>query len=94
MKDHPHHTPGPWKIGAHYASSEAQAYDVLPWADQAHRICRVRRSDEAYANARLIAAAPTLLAALRQIMAHEARYHESVSYLIARAAIRAAEGAA
>ena len=88
------HTPGPWKIGAHYAEAQRQAYDVLPRVSHAHRICRVRPSDEAYANARLIAAAPMLLAALRQIMAHEARYHESVSYLIACAALRQAEGAA
>lgn len=51
------------------------------------------RDDEQMANARLIAAAPDLLAALKEIAANDP-YCVSSAGIIARAAIKKAEGAA
>lgn len=70
-------TPGPWE--SHYASLSDNTLVVTakhPTEDGFERICTVRRerdySDDDYraqANARLIGAAPDLLAAIRPVLA-------------------------
>jgi hypothetical protein len=69
MKTQTEHTPGPWT----YRDSNMRTWDIVASADIACRpIAEIPRPDnddcgvpEADANARLIAAAPELLAALR-----------------------------
>ena len=95
------HTPGPWK------QHGCTVYQNDNWKDgtnlggrlvarcYAHTVPDTDPEDtiaEDAANARLIAAAPELLAALREIMAHEARYVGSLSYSTAKAAIAKAQG--
>ena len=81
------HTPGPWHCNGQ------TVYGPLTEGDRDY-ICTCGDvvHDEHAANARLIAAAPELLAALRGIMAHEARYVDSLSYSTAKAAIAKAQG--
>ena len=80
-------TPGPWHCNGQ------TVYGPLTEGDRDY-ICTCGDvvHDEHAANARLIAAAPELLAALREIMAHEARYVDSLSYRTAKAAIAKAQG--
>ena len=80
-------TPGPWHCNGQ------TVYGPLTEGDRDY-ICTCGDvvHDEHAANARLIAAAPELLAALREIMAHEARYADSLSYSTAKAAIAKAQG--
>ncbi len=64
------HTPGPWKIATTYADAQRGQFDIVPWASQRQRVCRITaRADypvaQANADAELIAAAPDLLAACR-----------------------------
>jgi hypothetical protein len=66
------HTPGPWK-----ASKDLKRYWIessTPKVLGGHAVAEVTDddcdSDEAQANARLIAAAPDLLAALKQVLKH------------------------
>lgn len=59
-----HHTPGPWKYG------EAKGY-LIVWDQNGWGVAEVKVSrgeDAALANAKLIAAAPELLAALKHIV--------------------------
>lgn len=67
------HTPGPWKIISEQTAREVQVFEV---AEVAHfRVTPDRSGDtfaaagDAYADARLIAAAPELLAALQRLFA-------------------------
>ena len=60
------YTPGPWKVGQDKTAIEASGAIIartFNWANQYTPI------DEGHANAKLIAAAPSLLAALRQLVA-------------------------
>src|SRR5258708_5011176 len=97
------HTPGPWSVGDGSAESMYAGSNIV----QAHRpdsaalfnLADVNIHFEAEANARLIAAAPELLEALRQCMPqiHEcasancaADGHHECPYGLARAAIKKA----
>lgn len=70
------HTPGPWKLLSE--DSQDRSFDVISSCPTAwdiakvHGFCGFRRGNENYsetnANARLIAAAPDLLAALQEVM--------------------------
>ena len=65
------HTPGPWKIATTYANAQAGKYTVVPWATQRQRVCAIAARPnyppaQAEADARLIAAAPELLACLQE----------------------------
>ena len=60
------HTPGPWKIG--YGGMEGDNYAVVTSPHSARAICGLEPMDYVAANARLIAAAPELLKALREMV--------------------------
>jgi hypothetical protein len=92
------HTPGPWR---------ASMGDLLRVMHGSDCICGVhrigsraggRRSEESEANARLIAAAPDLLAALQAVIAapitgdHESIQRRDAAFTAARAAIAKATG--
>jgi hypothetical protein len=93
------HTPGPWTAD----SGDGQYYGVFRESDGGG-ICYLsepggqllptdRNWPEHEANARLIAAAPDLLAALRNIIAAPRNASRAFIHEIARAAIAKAEGA-
>lgn len=84
----PAHTPGPWRIDARSAPFNEYVFRVINIeAAGPYRggVCRLQSSEhiggigaaETDANARLIAAAPDLLAALRKIAAMDAVPHVS-----------------
>jgi hypothetical protein len=79
------HTPGPWKTNGDPYVSTADGKRSIAF-------CDTRQAHEDRANARLIAAAPELLSALRQIERGE--YCEGEERKIASAAIAKATGAA
>lgn len=71
----PAHTPGPWR--SRLSTNAAKALNVEA-GTLGHNIALVNRHgnknlQEAAANARLIAAAPDMLAALKAVVAHEDR---------------------
>ena len=91
------HTPGPWKIGMRPGP--------IVYGPMGEQVCNMRAplliEEENLANARLIAAAPAMLEALKDAIYHlEKLYiastdhdHRAVKTLLdARAAISAAEG--
>jgi hypothetical protein len=57
----PSFTPGPWTVGSH-------TQDLVINGPQWETVCRIRRTVTGKANARLIIAAPDLLAALETLM--------------------------
>lgn len=89
------HTPGPW-----YANQSGLIYAVSDDADESILICDVEGMDPDYpnrawqpvANARLIAAAPDLLAALEEMLPMWSSGIEEPWVLRARAAIARATG--
>ena len=103
-------TPGPWLI-ADYGNSHGDADMLTVWVERAEThdtcenpdICRVfqidgDRSETKFANARLIAAAPELLAALRAVLACPAMCEDTAepetikAYDLAMDAISKVEG--
>lgn len=58
MKEGGKHTPGPW-------SFEGPSHSIIVWAGEDSRVCFMTSDGPAEANARLIAAAPALLEALK-----------------------------
>ena len=80
------HTPGPWFV---LIDDDGCPLEIVLAGDHDMRIA-VPASDGPLANARLIAAAPELLAALREVIAVSDRKTEI--YDRARAAIAKAEG--
>lgn len=84
------HTPGPWGCESAMSSDlDSIRYITNPDGKSIARV-RIRNfqsQDEALANARLIAAAPDLLAALQGIMAGIAGCERDAHYEAARAAI-------
>ena len=80
------HTPGPWKVVPYEKDS---AWECIE-ARGAHLACVSKAENPA--NARLIAAAPELLAALEQMAAECRKKGPFKSLPNARAAIRAAKG--
>lgn len=90
------HTPGPWAIQSTHPGNGRIAIGVPGIVDS---LCELRsiRCHDNIANARLIAAAPDLLAALKAIDADYAEREYMEDYpprAIARAAIAKAEGGA
>jgi hypothetical protein len=86
------HTPGPWRVGdAGHTIFGAPDPDRAAPA-QVATLCRTVYS--ARANARLIAAAPEMLEALRFVQEHGAVYPEGEAGQRIRAAIAKAEGRA
>jgi hypothetical protein len=85
------HSPGPW----HY-QQKSDVYTHIVRADKHRFICQLSHHPEAEANARLIAAAPELLEALKSAtfaLALIAQADGNESYLeVAHAAIAKAEG--
>jgi len=79
------HTPGPWEV----FESHTGPY-VIDSAEQA-AVCKLEWCLEAKANARLIAAAPELLDALRLVLAHAGAL-TGADWTAIRAAIAKAEG--
>lgn len=81
------HTPGPWVY-------EGPRNSIIVWADDGEsRICFMTSDGPAEANARLIAAAPDLLKALKEAVYVAHAYDEHPGWLdAARAAIAKAEG--
>jgi len=54
------HTPGPWEF-------DGPEHAIIVWSDPQHRVCFMTSDGAARANARLITAAPDLLAAAQGI---------------------------
>lgn len=83
MKDKPKHTPGPWRVADDGSIGTILSIDgtVVAQAQQ----CRPRTHDplhlERKANARLIAAAPELLEALKSTMNHIKMLEEGIEDL-------------
>lgn len=89
------HTPAPW-IAGHQASGDwliqtDPSSHLPPWAVQDGTIAAIRGGEQAEANARLIAAAPELLAALRHLLRYD--FGDSDGAKEARAAVAKAEAA-
>lgn len=85
------HTPGPWNVGQDSTAIEASGAIIartFHWANQYTPI------HESYANAKLIAAAPDLLAALEECLQRlDSHDDQSVpECLVALAAIKKATG--
>ena len=80
------HTPGPWKYGP-ADDGYLYVYDA-----DGHAICQIGMADGVFANARLITAAPDLLAACEWSLSMMAggRPEEDIAHL--RAAIKKARG--
>jgi len=100
--DEVRHTPGPWVIDAndryHVESPDGSA---LPWSIATISGSAGPGTNRSEANARLIAAAPDLLAALEKLLSYnEAIMADRINYRpedhasVARAAIAKATGAA
>jgi hypothetical protein len=92
------HTPGPWSLldeseihheGAMIAN--VMMADDFPCLDQDDEALIAKVEAECHANARLIKAAPNLLAALKEVVAISDRKHDAWDK--AHAAIAEAEGA-
>lgn len=97
------HTPGPWELDESLRGNSYTAISGEDWIELATVVTRMKSSDEyspeGLANARLIAAAPELLAALEDmfaLFADHAQYdedgHEAAAVAVARAAIAKAKG--
>lgn len=93
------HTPGPWVVDHSFDILAEGTYEQGGW-----RVAEVRKFDEreeSHANARLIAAAPELLAALRELVqfvncasaVELEQPNKCAAYQSARAAIAKAESA-
>jgi len=97
------HTPGPWAIG--YGGTDGDDYAVVVSPHSQYPVCNLEPRGYTQANARLIAAAPDLLAALEaaeQAFALQALRDRTDPDMVAgwqklqntaRAAIAAAKGA-
>lgn len=98
------HTPGPWKIFVGQRTNPATMRTEFLFAQYAMLNTRVKDYETASANARLIAAAPDMLAALQGILSNagytEGQAEPTIHSLIvarhcldaARAAVAKAEG--
>jgi hypothetical protein len=95
----PTHTPGPWMATDHDGMDPQDGMPLTTvYAENGQRVANVPPCDEQEVNARLIAAAPELLAALKALHeiafadAADLSYNEKVLVNV-RAAILRAEGA-
>ena len=105
MTDQPKHTPGPWKI---CWNGDSTAFDNEPFAyaldvgpGRTTSICRVRHGacDDEYggkdaikANANLIAAAPDMLEALKNLENDDGKAMPPSAWALVQNAIAKAEG--
>jgi hypothetical protein len=64
------HTPGPWTMRTCYTNGEPVEYAIEQNGPVATVHCTVENDAEDHANARLIAAAPAMLEALRTALVH------------------------
>lgn len=99
------HTPGPWAVLSTFIGSDATACLVGKVSDETgmdalsdeYAVCVVPlANDESRPNARLIAAAPDLLAALRGLLEKTVSYQDAsgqAAVMAARSAIAKATGA-
>lgn len=96
-------TPGPWKVGRSIRSRLMGSDQVVEIQDQRDQMVALlytdnRGGDEDGANARLLAAAPDLLAALKAVVSRHDGYQDGLGpcvcegHVAARAAIAKAEG--
>lgn len=101
LTTHAQHTPGPWTLEAGRTFQTGSGEFYLSYGKDRHGNPKFRDFCELDANARLIAAAPEMLAALERIAASEPRPRRDGHYdadvvetlqRIARAAIRKATG--
>ncbi len=90
------HTPGPWTLSAQHIEASGKRIASASWA-KVRPASMTLTAEEGAANARLIAAAPTLLAALEQVntwlvspMTDSETLREM--YQLTLAALRAAKG--
>lgn len=93
------HTPGPWKVGAKFDTGSASTSGVeisdiensetVAVAVEGNDSGGIYAYQEVMANARLIAAAPELLDALKELVD---RYPNNVGITKAKAALAKAEG--
>lgn len=82
-------TPGPWET---LSFSQHELQTDFAMVKIGKRVHMVGYSDEDKANARLIAAAPDLLAALEALLDYENGIQKSIAEQMARAAIAKAGG--
>ena len=97
MTDTATHTPGPWTIDRYAGEPDNYAYFQAPhWGNFAQAVVRMEGDNEdcpiGLANARLIAAAPELLAALQACLAVPNKNRPDYIWDDARAAIAKATG--
>lgn len=83
------HTPGPWNIAPHDHANTIWAVnggicDVFHGNEDDDRTASVENKEEADVNARLIAAAPELLAALIELERVESSPHSETTRYLAR----------
>ncbi len=83
------HTPGPWML---LKGSSWHIWPDVGVQNQHNLIADVRFSPEGDANARLIAAAPDLLAALNRLLATDEDHETVEDWAAAKAAVEKAEG--
>jgi hypothetical protein len=89
------HTPGPWLFTAEmYGLDNMRVFGVNDATGNGVANCGHDGRGQCEANARLIAAAPDLLAALQELLALHIAHHNAIEHAAARAAIRKATGAA
>jgi len=93
------HTPGPWAIVTGQGWRNAAIRPIVMGQQSQHTLARILPNDDCEANARLIAAAPELLEALKGLLADISDYQTTNNLggqrnhwqVIARAAIAKAE---
>ena len=86
------HTPGPWHTGGINPISAPVIYAADGFAVADATVYHRHHDGQTAANARLIAAAPDLLASLRDVLALHLAHHNNPVHVAARAAIAKAEG--
>lgn len=69
------HTPGPWTAVKFTVPDAYSFWDVVKADNHSHGICSIIMNDDGEANARLIAAAPKMLAALQALYQHCSMIH-------------------
>ena len=84
------HTPGPWTAEPPSEREYRRCWSIWP-TDASGHVAHITQSSRDESNARLIAAAPELLDALRLVLAHDGAL-TGADWTAIRAAIAKAEG--
>lgn len=71
------HTPGPWSIGPMHGTVRPEGFERIGVSNNGCIICDVFGKDEKPANARLIAAATDMLAAIQRQVANIEHWQET-----------------